>query len=715
MSPHFTDRVAELARLADVLAEKRREQQDQTAVLALVGQGGIGKTAIATQFLTSVGAQYPDGTLYADMGQGDDPSPVLDGFLRALGVPAAEVPVEFGQRAAFFRSRTHGRRLALLVENATTAAQVRALRPGVGSHLVVVATRNRLTGLAVEGAEFVDVRPLEPEWAVRLLGALIGPPDDRAPDNRPPDDRAPDDGLRDDRADVRGRDDRTPDVAAQGDSAATSDQGAADVSALCDHTPLALCAAAGRIRMQRHRSLERVAGELRDERRRLALLSRQEDLSVRSALDISYRRLPADTARFLRLLGLHPGADFDARAGAALAGIDEFDAEYHVEALTAASLIEETSTETRYRLHDLVRLFAREKSAEDPEEGDAALDRLFAYYLRVSAGADLTLNSGRWHVGSAYEEIKAHGGVEGGAGSSEGSSADGGASGDRESALAWFDAELPNLQALVRLAHDHRPALAWQLCETLWAYFVVKKPFVAWLETHRYGEAAARTEGDPLGEARMASALTVAHLNLLRFDDAEEYAQRALDLWHANGHRLGEAAACEQLSTSLLARGRVRDAIEHLRHAEAIHEDVGVPYYLALIRRYLAEAHSRAEEYTTALDYFARSLAYFEQAGDNPYQQSRTLSRFAATLLAMGRPEEAAERADAALAAAAAAGAEPQRAESLGLLGRSAAARGRKADAHRFLTGALGIYAGLGDPHQDEIRRLLGALGEAEG
>jgi hypothetical protein len=70
--------------------------------------------------------------------------------------------------------------------------------------------------------------------------------------------------------------------------------------------------------------LSHLAGELADQRRLLDLLDAGGDprTAVRAVFSWSYQHLDADVARAFRLAGLHPGADFDLYAVAALAGSD---------------------------------------------------------------------------------------------------------------------------------------------------------------------------------------------------------------------------------------------------------------------------------------------------------------------------------------------------------------------------------------------------------
>ncbi len=653
----FIDREAEHDRLARVCAEVGRAQQARLVVLS--GAGGVGKTALATAFLREAMADFPDGQLYVDLAgfsseAAVEPEDALDGFLRALGVAPGDVPQGLAARCALFRQRTAEGRIALLLDNAFSAAQVRALLPGEGAHLVVVTSRLRLTGLVTHRPQFLDIEPLDAKAAAHLLNTLVA-------------------GHRD------------------AIGAGTS----RDLARLGGHLPLALCAIAGRLIMRPDRSAERMVTELDDERRRLAVLSRHEDASVRVAFDVSYSSLPHGAARLYQLLGLHPGPDFDAPAAAALAGIDEFDAEEQLEHLVAASLLTERAN-GRFAFHDLVRLHARDQAHahETSSEREAALNGLFDHYLRTAVAADLTLNPGRWHLNPMFDAARERPAVFD----------------DRAAALGWLETELPTLRALVLLANDSgRNDTAWQLCEALWMLFNLHKHYNAWLRTHRAGLAAAEELDDPAPQARMLVALSGVHMNRGDVDIATENYRRAYALWLRAEHRLGQAAVLENLGVADIVRSAPRAAIPRFVEALRLFEIEGEQRGVAIMNRRLGEAHRDAGDHDVAIGYFIRARDYLVATADD-YMASRTLVGLAACYLTANRLDTAKRTLDDAFSISQRAGARMEVARVHQMLGEVATRRRSPRTAQRHLRQALRSYTELGAAEAETVRQQLARL-----
>jgi hypothetical protein len=148
---HVEQVLAELGALAP-------HDPHRTHLIALSGAEGVGKTTAALRWLNR--RDWPDGTLYADLTMtGDTPvtaDSVLATWLPILGIPHELMPVDVGELAAYYRSLVHGKRLGVLLDGALSAAQVRPLIPS-GPSVVIVTSRRPLTGLARDGARFLQI------------------------------------------------------------------------------------------------------------------------------------------------------------------------------------------------------------------------------------------------------------------------------------------------------------------------------------------------------------------------------------------------------------------------------------------------------------------------------------------------------------------------------------------------------------------------------
>lgn len=653
--PYFTNREREITELGRMAGEVTA--QGRPLIVVITGQGGVGKTSLGLHWLHGIGHDYRDGQLYRDLlgfsGITDvTPEEALTGFLRALGVPAENVPLSRDEQAALFRSLTARRRFIVVLDNAASAAQVRPLLPGTGPSVVLVTSRLRLSGLAIEGAVFVDLRPLDDEGARELLDRMLG-------------------------------------------TARTSaePEHVRELARLCGRLPLALCTSAARLAV-RPWPIERIVRELSEERRRLAALVLDEDLSVRAVFDASYTALPAEAARMYRLLGLHPGPDFDVSLAAAAAGTNDDDGAETLDLLVGANLVHEEDN-GRFGFHDLVRLHARSaaESTESPDVLDATRDRIIGHYLSRAAAADRRLIPGRRRLGTRFRGEEQ---ARGFAGNAE--------------ALAWLESELPNILAAQRLAHGtRRHREAWEFCEALWAFFVYRKHYRIWLETHEIGLAAARAGEDPLAEARVLEQLGSAHLNLRRFAAAAEYAAQAVRLERNNRHPAGEAVALEIRGVAELALGRPDAAIDALTGSLALNEATGNARGVAIMSRRLGDALHGAGRTGESLDHLSRARDFFAADGDR-YNESRTLGSIGRVRLDAGHLAAAEAALRAALAIGESIGATHQAAEVHVALADLAARRHRPDDERRHLEAALERYSSHGAPEAAAVTRRLRRL-----
>lgn len=339
---------------ADQLGALDRILRPDASVVAVCGVGGVGKTALAVHWGWRCADRFPDGQLYVDLrGYDEDQKPIapehaLDGFLRALGVTADQMPADAGERAALYRSRLAERRVLVILDNARSSAQVRPLLPAAPGCRVVITSRDRLDGLvARDGAALVELDVLDASTAIELLDRLV--PAERS----------------------------------------VSVEAAHRLAGRCDGLPLALRIAAARIVTNPQQTTATLADALADESDRLSALSLEGgDVSVRATLDLSYRALPATAARLLRLIATQPGRDITAAGAGALIDLPRGAVAGHLDALCQAHLLFVRGA-NRFAMHDLVRAYARERSAaeDSPAAVDEGLRRGVDWLLAGTAAA----------------------------------------------------------------------------------------------------------------------------------------------------------------------------------------------------------------------------------------------------------------------------------------------------------------------------------------
>lgn len=488
----FTGRLDEIAALDEIVAP---EVRDAATVSVISGTPGVGKTALAVRWAHAATAHFPDGQLYVnlrgyDLDEPMPPGEALIGFLVALGVGRRDVPLAVPDRAALYRSRMHGRRALVLLDNAASAEQVRPLLPGGPACVTLVTSRESLAGLvALDGAHRMDLDLLSVEEAGHLLRTVIGPRVNAEP------------------------------------------EAAEMLVRQCARLPLALRVAAELAAAQPARDLATLVAELRDEQQRLDMLAAGDDrrAAVRTVLSWSYRQLSAEVAAVFRAVGLHPGADVDDYAASALAGIDLHAAAGALRSLADAHLLR-PATPTRYVMHDLLRAFSC--SLTEESHARAARTRLFDYYLAGASTAMDTLypaeRERRPRVTTVATPLPPLA--------------------DVDNARDWLDDEMPALVKVAEHAANHGwPDHTKRLAATLYRYLNGDR-FIDALAIHGHARSAARRGGDRAAEAEALAGLGVTYWLLDNYEQAAAFLEEALAAYRVVGQPAGEARALNNLA-----------------------------------------------------------------------------------------------------------------------------------------------------------------------
>ncbi|MCA1671304.1 MAG: tetratricopeptide repeat protein, partial [Actinobacteria bacterium] len=497
------------------LLDSTTEDGGTVVISAVSGTAGVGKTALALRWAHRVRDEFPDGQLYVNLRGYDPDQPLssgdaLAGFLRALGLAGAEIPLEVDERAAAYRSLLDGRRMLVVLDNAGSVEQVRPLLPGTPSTVVVVTSRDALAGLvARDGAQRLDLDLLPPEDAVALLGALIG---------------------------AR--------VAAEPDAAAA-------LAGQCARLPLALRLAAELAAARPTTPLAALVAELADEQRRLELFDAGGDprTAIRVVFSWSYLHLPAEAARAFRLLGLHPGPDLDPYAAAALTHTSVEQAQHLLDLLARAHLVQ-AAIPGRYGMHDLLRAYATDRADLEDSEAErwVALTRLFDHYLATAAAAmDILVPAERHRRPRVPPPATPTSPVA-----------------DPATARAWLDAERVTLTTVCAYTAAHGwPVHTTGLAGTLFRYLEVGGHYPNAVAIHAHALNAARDTGDRTGEAYALTNLGAVYWRQGHYQRATECLQQALTLFRAIGDRVGEARALGNLGVVYGWQGHYGQAAEH--------------------------------------------------------------------------------------------------------------------------------------------------------
>lgn len=649
---HFTGRTAELARLESLLAASDAHDPATLCITALVGAPGVGKTALAVHWAHVVGDRFPDGHLYLNL-QGYDAGPplsphqALEHLLVSLGASPGGIPPELDTRAALYRHVVSGRHLIILLDNVRSAAQLRPLLPGTSRSLMLVTSRSQLSGLVVrEGAQRIAVGPLHPQDATDLMRSILG----------------------------RERVDAEPLASAK-------------LASHCVHLPLALRIAAERAAIHPLSPIETLASELESGSQRLDVLTTYDDdetTAVREVFSWSYRELSPTAARTFRLLGLVPGPEISVPAAAALTQLPPDQAARVLGGLVGLHLLE-VAGQDRYRFHDLLRDYARERVSEESEQDRSdALRRLLTWYLFTAEEAAAALDVRRGPT--AFDRT----------------------TGDRPppaltmtfpsrtAAMNWCETEFANLLAACRQAAEAgEDVVAWQLPIALRSFFQLRRPTTDWVTASETAVAAARRLGDAQAEAITLRSLGAA----LSYRGAYEESLRRNREALAVSRELGqdEGWCRNSIGDCLVSLGRFSEATDQLDQALIAAERNGDASLAAHSLENIAPAYRGLGRYDEAIDALERSLAIFRDLG-RAYGEALVLDKLADTYLSLRRFDEAVHFASQALPLHEELGNRLSEAATLRILARAFKSNGRVAEARDHWDRALAILKDLAHP-----------------
>ncbi|WP_322746684.1 AfsR/SARP family transcriptional regulator [Saccharothrix syringae] len=650
--PHFTGRDAELTALTAAA-----ERGGAVVISAITGAGGIGKTWLALHWAHRNLHRFPDGQLFVDLrgfspdSEPMDPAVAVRGFLDALGVPPGRQPADPSAQTALFHELAAGKRMLLVLDNAAGAAQAAPLLPGGSTCTVLVTSRSR-TAAAVAGRELA-LGVLDDTEARDLLTAKLG----------------------------AGR-------------TAAEPAAVTELIRLCGGFPLALGIVAGHAHTRPHLPLSVVAADLRD----LGLAALEDSdptASLPAVLSWSLRALTPDQRRAYALLGTAPGPDIGLPAAASLVGLPRDEAAAVLAALEHASLLTRDGHD-RHRMHDLIRAHAADTAHDLPEpERDAALRRLLDFYLHTADAADRAVYPSRGTLALDPPAPGVHPHPDF----------------DPATAMAWFDAEHPNLLA----AHHHAAArgrhrTTWDLARSLHSYHQRRGHLHDRITVWRAALAAAAHLPDPGALIQAHRLLGTAQALLGRHEEAFEHMHRALALAEEHRDPTHQAHTHRMLALAWERQGDDRRALEHITRSLHLHRALGQPVLEADALNAVGWYHARLGDYDTAREHCLAALALQrDQADDGAV--ANTLDSLGYIDHRTGRHAEAVEHYRQALDRYRELGITYEYTDTLDRLGHPHAALGQRDRAREVWREALRLYRHQDrDTDADRVRRQLDEL-----
>jgi len=384
---------------------------------------------------------------------------------------------------------------------------------------VLVTTRRRL--LALEGASTIQVTELTEEDALDLLGTLAG----------------------------------ARRVAAEPDQARR-------LLGLCGGLPLAVRIVGAKLAAREHEPIGDLADRIADRHSRLGEL-RAGDLDVRATVEVSYAECTADQQRALRLLGALALPTFTRWAVAALLELDHREATEIGEGLVEAQLVQvagrDSIGQVRYRLHDLISVFAAEKARVDPDATDRAVDRVLYGYLTFARRAHHELRASRFPPAERPEPARSDT-----------------ARAVRDDPGLWRTEETPNLVAATRWAYNR----GWwsrvaELAEAFAGVAERNPADTAARDVAVLGLLAARRSGDLRAEATNLCALGDLRWELGLAVSAHRYYSMAIRIFEDLDDDCGLARVLTAQADVEIERGRVEHARAALQRALLLAKLVG--------------------------------------------------------------------------------------------------------------------------------------------
>ncbi|MCF2125980.1 tetratricopeptide repeat protein [Strepomyces sp. STD 3.1] len=558
----FAGRRREMAQLRQWVQAARASTETKPTVVVLHGAPGSGRTTLAVRAVHDL-RDYFRGACLVDLrgdgaaSGGEAPLTTRDALLHLLNrLGAPREQLLFRERSSadqqvkrlseLYHQHLTGVPVTVVLDDAADPEQVRTLVPERSDSLVLVTAREPLA-LPPDLPAHVYALPVE---ALDAAGAeaLLG--------------------------------------AAAEDASGPYDADAGDrIRELCGGLPLAL----------------RVAGSSLGPRSPRALAA---DLGaygpvepVERALWLRYTDQPEQARRLLRRLALAGRTSLGAAAAAALLATDETEATKQLTALSRAGLLDHVRG-SRYRLHDVVRAFARARLADEEEPGErtAAQERLIANYGEL---ADSVLRLVDGNMSTRSNQFGQYGFTS------------------LDEALRWLDDESSFITAALRHAEGVDQGAVLNLLGALCDYCLLRG------DLYRLGEISelAQSVDQGLLVRSVQWRTGIAARQLGELDKARTTLASVVDLYREAHHDAGAARALCSLGITLHHQGNLTDAAAKLREALDLQASPELDTDRAWTLHALAAVQRDRARLAEALDLLTESLV-LHRAGESLHGQA---------------------------------------------------------------------------------------------
>ena len=451
-----------------------------------------------------------------------------------------------------------------MLDNARDAGQLEPLLPAGAGCCGLITSRQSL--VTVNGTDHITLDVLPVDESVLLLGRIAG-----------------------------------------ADRVAADPAAALHIAERCGYLPLALRIVGARLAARPSWAVRALADRLADVRQILDELH-VGDVDARTSFQASYQILadsadPGDraAAHGFALLGVPDGTHLSLAPAARLFDRAEHDAEHLLERLVDGRLLDSVGP-GRYRLHDLLRAFARERAADRyaPSALDGALSRMLSWYAAATWQTFRRLRPGDHRPAMTALDL-------------------GPEFADADKALDWLDSERANLLAAVDQAArmpGEGAAIAVQLAQALFAYLHVRGHWHDLVSVNETARRTARQIGDESGVAQACRDLGAAHELIGRYPEALRYLRDGLAIFRELGDRHGQAGCLSSIGAVHDSRGNLDEAGTAIAESLQIRRELHDRHGQAISLGNLGPVYARSGDPEQAVTCLREAITIFRQLGN---------------------------------------------------------------------------------------------------